>query len=359
MKYALENISGKYFLLNESPDIFLKLSSDLNKTKSLIDDCSKSWETVKKQIHDYEYVYTGPYKNNNLSNISPISRSYFKLCEIYCEFDIIDSNVQNKIVCLAEAPGGFIQSLIKLIPEKNIKSIQGVTLLDPNNNRVPKWNDLLTLIDKVTFIEGVTGDGNLYDFINVLSIIKTIGKGTVDFCTGDGGFDYSNDYSKQEVNSLKLIYSEIFIALNIQKKGGSFICKLFDIFTKETLILINILKESYQSVSFYKPKTSRFSNSEKYVICSDYKGYNKDVINELCYSFNDNKLDRPIDEILLNDMIKFNTQYCKKQISHIEKGLHIIEQKRINKRPTKYQIQYGIEWCKKYNIPINNDCYYL
>ncbi len=58
-------------------------------------------------------------------------------------------------------------------------------------------------------------------------------------------------------------------------------------------------------------------------------------------------------------MIKFNTQYCKKQISHIEKGLHIIEQKRINKRPTKYHIQYGIEWCKKYNIPINNDCYYL
>ena len=72
-------------------------------------------------------------------------------------------------------------------------------------------------------------------------MIKKIGRSKCECITGDGGFDYSNDYSNQEKNSLRLIYSEIFLALNIQKTGGSFICKIFDIFKKETLLLLYIL----------------------------------------------------------------------------------------------------------------------
>lgn len=360
MKYALSNSREGYLSSNNDIEgIFLRCSQKINKTKSLIDNYPREWEIVKKQIHEHEYVYTGPYHDNNISRIVPISRSYFKLCEIYYEFNILNTVHPNKIVCLAEAPGGFIQSLIKLVPDKNIKVIHGVSLLDPDNKNVPKWNSLLTVLEKVDFIEGVKGDGDLYDFINVLSIIKTIGKGSVDFCSGDGGLDYSGDYSKQEANSLKLIYSEIFVALNVQKKGGSFVCKIFDITMKETLMLIHILKESYQSVSFYKPKISRFSNSEKYVVCSDYKGYNKSIINELCYSFNDNKIERKMDAFFIDDLLKFNSQYCNKQVEYIEKGLRLIEHKKLMKRPTKYQIEYSIEWCKKYNIPINNDCHYL
>ena len=33
--------------------------------------------------------------------------------------------------------------------------------------------------------------------------------------------------------SLSLIYGEIFMALNVQEKGGIFICKVFDLFIKE------------------------------------------------------------------------------------------------------------------------------
>ena len=38
------------------------------------------------------------------------------------------------------------------------------------------------------------------------------------------------DFNKQELSSYKLLYSEIFIALNIQSEGGTFIIKVFDLF---------------------------------------------------------------------------------------------------------------------------------
>ena len=103
-----------------------------------------------------------------------------------------------------------------------------------------------------------------------------------------------------------MIYSEIFVALNIQKVGGSFLCKIFDIFKKETILLINILNSLYDKISFYKPNTSRLSNSEKYIICQGYKGYNKEIMNKLCFSFNDNKLEFPVSKSLVNDIYQYN-----------------------------------------------------
>jgi len=190
-------------------------------------------------------------------------------------------------------------------------------------------------------------------------MINKIGKNTIDLVTADGGIDYSIDYSKQEENSIKLIYSEIFVALNIQKKGGNFLCKIFDIFKKETIILIYKLNILYESVSFYKPSISRLSNSEKYIICKGYKGYNKEIINELCLSFNDNKLNSIITKSFLNNIYEYNKYYCKNQIDYIKKGIDIIKMKEISTRPDKNQIDKGINWCKKYNIPLNMRCKYL
>ena len=100
--------------------------------------------------------------------------------------------------------------------------------------------------------------------MNVISFIKLCGKSNCQIVTGDGGFDYTTDF-EQELSSYKLFYSEIMIALNIQKKGCTFICKLFDLFYRSTLNLLFILYISYDSISFIKPSTSRQSNSEKYI----------------------------------------------------------------------------------------------
>lgn len=356
MKLLFNNTKSNDKLIYLKDDIIQsELCDKLNKTKMMIDDFYEEWNKVKKYIHIHEYVYSSKY--NSISNIIPISRSYFKLIEMYYDYTIIDKSKKNKIVCLAEAPGGFIQSLLNLLNYDNIVSIYGNSLKS-NTKSVPKWNKQLMKYDKIIFYNGVNNDGDLYDLINVISLIKVYGKGTIDLITGDGGFDYSRDYSKQEINSYRLIYSEIFIALNVQKKGGNFICKIFDIFHKETILLLSILIKSYSHVYIHKPLTSRDSNSEKYIICKNYKGYNIELINYMCHNFG-KKLDIPIEKDIINDIMHFNTIYCTNQINKIEKGINIIKNEKIDNKPTREQIEVSYNWCIKYNVNINKNNKFL
>jgi len=358
MKYLLcnqddINVDDALFLLDEG-EIMSNLSRELNETKSLIDDYPVKWNTVKKMIHDHEYIYTCPNKNKNVSKILPVSRSYFKMCEMYREYNLLSSG--KKVACLAEAPGGFVESLLHLM--KDDVKIYGISLAS-SDKHVPKWNRIIKTNPHVRILQGSSGNGDLYDFQNIISLIHKIGRGTMDLVTGDGGFDYSSDYSKQEEHSVKLIYSEIFLALNVQKKGGDFLCKIFDVFKKETIMLLHILKESYEEVYIHKPKVSRRSNSEKYVVCCRYKGYNTNAINLLCHHFHDGKLSEPIGRNFLLSLMDFNDQYCRDQINHIITGIDMINSEGVPRGPTINQIEAATKWCTQYNITMNRKCIYL
>lgn len=342
------------YLKNEN--ILLYLKTELNKTKSRIDNHIHEWERAKKQIHDYEYVYYSSYRKKNISSISPVSRSYFKFREIYFEYNIhIENN--SKICTLAEAPGGFIQSIIHLLPENTHVKIMANSLVS-NDKSIPTWNNTIKRFN-IEFIYGRNNNGDLCDFINLLSMIKTQGKSSCSLVTGDGGFDFSSDYSKQEFNSLRLIYSEIFMALNLQAKGGSFICKVFDTFMTETIDLLYLLNLSYGRVYLHKPKMSRNSNSEKYIICLDFKGYNKELVNIMCHSFVSLSLNFNPDCHFRDNLLKYIIEYTLQQIKSINKGIHLLENEGCQGYPTEEQLRISISWCKKYNIQINNKCIYL
>ena len=104
---------------------------------------------------------------------------------------------------------------------------------------------------------------------------------------------------------------------------------------------------------------SRLSNSVKYIICNGFKGYNKNIINLLIHHYDKNDLNLKIPKSFLNQIYQFNNNYTNEQIKHIKKGIDIIESNTIDKNPSKDQIDKAIFWCEKYNIPINNNCFYL
>ena len=326
----------------------IKSSSLLSIEKDKIDFVSKYWNKIKKHIHEHEYIYTSPNKNRNISDIMPISRSYFKLTEILKDYHI---SLNDKIIfCMAEAPGGFIQS----VTDHPVRKIYANTLLSDEPS-VPKWHHTILKNKSIDLFFGQEGTGDLYSLNNILSYIKYIGKGTVDFVTGDGGFDYSEDYNKQEYNSIPLIYSEILLALNLLKTDGIFICKLFDIFTKTTLQLLYILSISFTELYISKPKFSRLSNSEKYVVCKGFRGYNKDIINILLRSFKTKELDIKIDKNFDTSIDFMNQKYLNIQINQIRKGINLDINHIIS--PTNEQINSAKQWCKEYNIPINTNFY--
>ena len=327
--------------------IFLQYKNILELIKNKIDNHFKEWEISKKMIHDFEYIYTSSNLKKNICKFNPISRSFFKLQEIIYYYHI---STPKKALCLAEAPGGFIQCLLNLSPTI---SIFGITLLS-QDKKIPYWNNSLLNRDNIQLLKGIHQNGDLYDLKNIFSFIQTIGKSSIDFITGDGGIDYSNDYNKQELNSLRLIYSEIFLALNLQSIHGTFICKIFDIFTQNTIQLIYLLYLSYEKIFIHKPSMSRFSNSEKYIICINFKGYNKTIINQMIHHFHDNSIRNNISKYFLDELNKFNQMYIHEQKKHIELGISYIQNNQLSTQPTPTQIEKGKLWCKKYHLPFND-----
>jgi 23S rRNA U2552 (ribose-2'-O)-methylase RlmE/FtsJ len=355
--YTLPLTTFNLNLKETNNDIINKeLYEKIKSKKSEIDHVRSDWDSAKKLSNDYEYIYTSSNYKKNISSIIPVSRSFFKLREIIYDFNIyIDENN----ACIAEAPGGFIQSLLKHNEENNLslKNIYGITLISDNKD-IPFWNPCIVKNEKVTISNGNDGTGDLYKLENVISFIKTCGKETCQIVTADGGFDYTSDF-EQELSSYKLFYSEIMIAINIQKKGGIFICKMFDLFYTSSLQLLFLLYLSYDTISFNKPLTSRQSNSEKYVVCRGFKGFNKEISNIMCSNFGKSIINIELPEEFIKMVNNYHKDFINQQMNKIDNTLKIISIRKNNDKPTYKQIDLAKEWCRNYRIPINKNCYYL
>ena len=116
-KYRVKYISGDATInynheKDEIRDIDNQLLNQLKDTKELIDKYHSQWDSLKKINHEYEYIYTSSNPHKNISKIVPVSRSYFKLIEILQEYNILQTSEHCNVACIAEAPGGFIQSVL-------------------------------------------------------------------------------------------------------------------------------------------------------------------------------------------------------------------------------------------------------
>ena len=148
-----------------------------------------------------------------------------------------------------------------------------MTLLDENNDNVPGWNKCKHFLSKhknIIIEKGADKTGNLFNVDNLWHCYNKY-KNSMDLITGDGGFDFSLDFNKQENLSINLIFSQICYAIAMQKKYGSFVLKIFDIFSQATIDIIYLLSCFYNEVYITKPNTSRLANSEKYIVCKKFK----------------------------------------------------------------------------------------
>ena len=123
--------------------------------------------------------------------------------------------------------------------------------------------------------------------------------------------------------------------------------------------LVYILYLSYESISFIKPSTSRQSNSEKYIVCRGFRGYNKDLSNLMCQFFDKDILPMELPKEFIDMIHTYHTQFINHQIQRIDDTLKLIAQRRILDKPSQQQIKLAVEWCKKYEISVNKGCIYL
>lgn len=329
---------------------------------------NKSWDRYKKLTNEYEMIFTGPNTNLNISKYTPVSRSFFKLWEILHDFKgkLFDETTPINALFLAEGPGGFAEALMKYRQDQSNNAPQpkdtyyGMTLKSSNKN-IPDWKYKSA---KLTILYGEDNTGNLYNINNITHLKNTLGSNTIDFITADGGFDFSVDFNNQEELSFKLIACEIYAAIQLQKLNGTFIIKIFDIFTPHSLQLINILSKAYTTINMIKPLTSRPANSEKYLVCQGFKGLPQSDI-DIITTLITNPLHTPppdsqlIDTPVTRNIIMFNTFYISRQVLYIQRTLEYIHKfKNMNMNDTSIKtildnhIKKVKKWCTAYNIPI-------
>jgi 23S rRNA U2552 (ribose-2'-O)-methylase RlmE/FtsJ len=278
----------------QSPSARFGYDDSLNSYRNRIDNIdSDIWKKVRLFINDYDFLVKDPI----------INRAFYKYWEIINEFDIFEEYVDGDLVLhTAEAPGGFVQGsniylqiehgsaaskpkqesfidddgFVMVKKKKKAKHDYKIYTISLNKDlpeyktyNLPSYNK--NIINKhvcITYGKDQTGDINNWENIEY---IKNKSKKPFFLVTADGGFDEGTDFNNKEQLHYNLILSEIYLAIKLGQENGHFILKVFDIFTDTSMHLLYLLTLCFTDVYIYKPKTSRPTNSEKYVVCKYLK----------------------------------------------------------------------------------------
>jgi 23S rRNA U2552 (ribose-2'-O)-methylase RlmE/FtsJ len=268
---------------------------------------------------------------------------------------------------LAEGPGGVIEAFANTRKCKEDAYI-GMTLMDSKNDyNIPGWkksNDFLTKNENVFIETGADNTGNILSVENFIHCRDTY-NASMDFITADGGFDFSFDFNKQEVTISKLLFAQIAYAIMLQNKGGTFILKFFDCFMQHSIDLLYILSAFYDKVYIIKPQTSRYANSEKYLVCRGFLF----TSNEKFYPYFLNafqKITRMEDNVCIHRFLTAPLSHCfitkieeinailgQQQIENIHYTISLIENKHKQEKIDnliRINIQKCSQWCIRNNI---------
>lgn len=287
------NIKIKYSKESEKPNELYGYNEELNIYRNRIDNIdSDIWKKVRWYINEYDFQVKDPI----------INRAFYKYWEIINEFEIFEEYKERELILhCAEAPGGFIQGTniylqvdryvddpikvedptidkdgFKVVKrKKTIKKDYIIYSISLNKDlpqyktyNLPTYNkNILNKYIHITYGKDNTGDiNNVENIMHIYNMTKS----SFYLITADGGFDEGTDFNNKEQLHYSLILNEISAAIRLQKYDGHFILKMFDIFTETSIHLLYLLTLCYKSVYIYKPKTSRPTNSEKYIICKGF-----------------------------------------------------------------------------------------
>lgn len=371
--------------------IYRNFYEDICYEKEKIDklENGQEWDRIKKIGNPFELIYTSYHKKkkkDSISNYQPISRSYFKMWEIYFTFSdkIFSKFMPNENLIfghLAEGPGGFMEASYNYRTFRNRNrtlrdSFYGITL-KPTNEFIPDWNKMRKIFGDHSNIH--IEYGNLYHYQEVKNFIKYFQKQKAMIVTADGGFDYSSDFNGQEINSCQIIYSECVVALNILRRNGTFVCKVFDLFTSPMIKILYLMFLQFEEVYLYKPETSRPANSEKYLVCIGYKDQlsevEKDYLLFLIQEYHRMSTTELLKEDETLDILgiripnsfyyslqEYNGRYIEQQKFYLQKTIQLAYEKPSKEeydRLIKNQVKHAVDWCNKYQIPINRQSIYF
>ncbi len=169
------------------------------------------------------------------------ARSAYKLIQINKKHNIIKEN--DKVLDVGCAPGSWMQVVL------NLKAV----VLGVDINEIKP-------IKNAKFILG-----------NILEdkTLKKI-KGKFDVVLSDISPRISGIKELDKVKDIELIYRVIAMVQLYLRKGGNFVCKIFQ--SEETNKILKKIRKNFKFVKIFKPAASKKRSKEIYIVAKSYKG---------------------------------------------------------------------------------------
>ncbi|XP_063859647.1 tRNA (cytidine(32)/guanosine(34)-2'-O)-methyltransferase-like [Scylla paramamosain] len=195
------------------------------------------------------------------------ARSAFKLIQINEEFKIFDG--VSRVVDLCAAPGSWSQVLSR--------TLRG-SAADPSSVKIVAVD-----LQAMAPLPGVTQlQGDITKTSTAEAIISHFQGDKAQLVVCDGAPDVTGLHDLDEYVQAQLLLAALNITTHVLMEGGTFVAKIFR--GKDVTLLYAQLKIFFSQVSVTKPRSSRNSSIESFVVCQNYsppEGYIPTMVNPL------------------------------------------------------------------------------
>ncbi|XP_063050056.1 putative tRNA (cytidine(32)/guanosine(34)-2'-O)-methyltransferase [Engraulis encrasicolus] len=209
------------------------------------------------------------------------ARSAFKLLQLDEEYNLFEG--VNRAVDLCAAPGSWSQVLSRKLRDKEKKEDVKIVAVD---------------LQAMAPLPGVTQiQGDITKLSTAEEIIKHFEGQSADLVVCDGAPDVTGLHDVDEYIQAQLLLAALNITTHVLKTGGTFVAKIFR--GKDVTLLYSQLRIFFSQVTCAKPRSSRNSSIEAFVVCRNYsppEGYIPNMSNPLLdhsYDVDFNQLEGP------------------------------------------------------------------
>lgn len=209
------------------------------------------------------------------------ARSAFKLLQLDEEFNLFKG--VSRAVDLCAAPGSWSQVLSRKLRGKDKSEEVKIVAVD---------------LQAMAPLPGVTQiQGDITKISTAQEIIRHFEGQSADLVVCDGAPDVTGLHDVDEYIQAQLLLAALNITTHVLKPGGNFVAKIFR--GKDVTLLYSQLKIFFSSVTCAKPRSSRNSSIEAFVVCQNYsppEGYVPNMSNPLLdhsYDVDFNQLEGP------------------------------------------------------------------
>uniref|UniRef100_A0A1A7Y7P9 Putative tRNA (cytidine(32)/guanosine(34)-2'-O)-methyltransferase n=1 Tax=Iconisemion striatum TaxID=60296 RepID=A0A1A7Y7P9_9TELE len=213
------------------------------------------------------------------------ARSAFKLLQLDQEFNLFTG--VNRAVDLCAAPGSWSQVLSRKLREWEEKA-----------GGAERVKIVAVDLQAMAPLPGVTQiQGDITKVSTAQEIIRHIEGQLADLVVCDGAPDVTGLHDVDEYIQAQLLLAALNITTHVLKPGGTFVAKIFR--GKDVTLLYSQLKIFFSTVTCSKPRSSRNSSIEAFVVCQNYcppEGYVPNMSNPLLdqtYDVDFNQLEGP------------------------------------------------------------------